>query len=162
MINFSLFLQAITPSLPLSKGLIFGEVLANEFHISLLLYAMALCALKICFRNSSFESRVYRKSSLNPHKDRDKVSGIIPMDIGWSFQWMQGVRKKISHILTKEETQLENALSYLSLFRRIHNKNGMKFRTPSFPSSSRQWREVEGIEMSREMVTARLGLIHLI
>ncbi|KAH0683697.1 hypothetical protein KY290_022327 [Solanum tuberosum] len=30
----------------LSKGLIFGEVLANEFHISLLLYAMALCALK--------------------------------------------------------------------------------------------------------------------
>uniref|UniRef100_A0A0V0HT60 Putative ovule protein n=1 Tax=Solanum chacoense TaxID=4108 RepID=A0A0V0HT60_SOLCH len=33
---------------------------------------MALCALKICFRNSFFESRVYRKPSLNPHKDRDK------------------------------------------------------------------------------------------
>ncbi|XP_015161081.1 uncharacterized protein [Solanum tuberosum] len=71
------------------------------------------------------------------------------------------IRKKISHILTKEENQLENALSYLSLFRRIHNKNGMKFRTPSFPLSSKQWREVEGIEVSREMVTARLGLIHL-
>ncbi|KAH0751547.1 hypothetical protein KY285_004695 [Solanum tuberosum] len=35
------------PPLPHSKGLIFGEVLANEFHISLLLYAMALCAFKI-------------------------------------------------------------------------------------------------------------------
>uniref|UniRef100_M1APX0 Uncharacterized protein n=1 Tax=Solanum tuberosum TaxID=4113 RepID=M1APX0_SOLTU len=29
---------------------------------------MALCALKIFFRNSSFQPRVDRKPSLNPHK----------------------------------------------------------------------------------------------
>ncbi|KAL3328222.1 hypothetical protein AABB24_035718 [Solanum stoloniferum] len=62
----------IVSNLLLLQRLMFGEVLANEFHISLLLYAMALCALKFCFRNSSFEPRVYRKPSLNPHKGRDK------------------------------------------------------------------------------------------
>ncbi|KAL3377185.1 hypothetical protein AABB24_003541 [Solanum stoloniferum] len=49
--NFSVFRRlfpclCIVPNLILLQGLIFGEVLATEFHISLLLYAMALCALK--------------------------------------------------------------------------------------------------------------------
>ncbi|KAL3368643.1 hypothetical protein AABB24_009469 [Solanum stoloniferum] len=51
-LNFSVFRRLfaclyIVHNLLLLQGLIFEEVLANEFHISLLLYAMALCAFKV-------------------------------------------------------------------------------------------------------------------
>ncbi|KAL3322265.1 hypothetical protein AABB24_039742 [Solanum stoloniferum] len=51
-LNFSVFRRLfpclyIVPNLLLLQELIIGEVLANKFHISLLFYAMALCALKV-------------------------------------------------------------------------------------------------------------------